>query len=217
MARAAGVDEVVARGVPVPQCEAVIGMLSLPRLFGTTLATIPAETPYIHVDDEARAAARALLAPLGRLRRIGIVWAGNPKHAEDRRRSLPFHHFLELFAVPGLALISLQKGPGAEQREACGAAGLVSALPQQTDNLPGTAALISELDLVITCDTSIAHLAGALGKPVWILLASTADWRWMATREDSPWYPTARLFRQDQPGDWAGVFRKVVAALREGP
>lgn len=216
MAGARGVDEVASRGQPMPACDAAIGMLSLPRLFGTTLETIPAEAPYIEVDAAWRAAVRARLAPLGRLRKIGIAWAGNPKHAEDKRRSIPFRHFLELLDVPGLALLSLQKGPGGNQVAACGATGLVSVLQNQIDTLPGTAALIAELDLVITCDTAIAHLAGALGRPVWILLSSTADWRWMASREDSPWYPTARLFRQDRPGDWEGVFRKVVAALREG-
>ena len=114
-----------------------------------------------------------------------------------------------------IALVSLQKGPRSGELQASGVGAMISDLGASLENFARTAALIEQLDLVITCDTSVAHLAGAMGKPVWILLAYSADWRWLVGREDSPWYPSARLFRQDRPGDWAGVMQRVVTALKE--
>jgi len=212
-----GVDEVIVRGEPTPPFDAVLGLLSLPRIFGTRMGTIPAQVPYIMPGQAAREKAQGLFAPLASLRKIGIVWAGNPKHSEDRRRSIPFGKFLELLAVPGTALISLQKGPRVEEAAESGVAGLISDMQRRMETLEDTAALVSQLDLVITCDTAVAHLAGAMGKPVWILLSHTADWRWLTKREDSPWYPSARLFRQSIPGDWDEVFARVVASLKALP
>lgn len=217
MRRVAGVDAVIVRGETPPPFDAVLGLLSLPRVFGTRLATIPANVPYIAPGDEVRERTRALFAPLQSLKKVGIVWAGNPKHSEDRRRSIPFAKFLELLAVPGTALISLQKGPRVTEAAESGVAGLISDMQRRMETLEDTAALISGLDLVIACDTAVAHLAGAMGKPIWILLSHTADWRWLTQREDSPWYPSARLFRQTTPGDWDEVFARVVTALKALP
>ena len=159
--------------------------------------------------------ARTASSTLRSLFRIGIVWAGNPGHAEDRRRSVPFEHFLDLLDIPKIALLSLQKGPRARDLEASGVSALFSNLDKRLTSLADTAAVIEQLDLVITCDTSIAHLAGAMGKPVWVLLAFSADWRWLTDRPAPPWYPSACLFRQPRPGDWTSAMKDVVAALKE--
>jgi tetratricopeptide (TPR) repeat protein len=217
MRRVAGVDDVILRGEEPPPFEAAIGLLSLPRVFGTTLETIPAPVSYVAPGEAEQEKARALFAPLQDLRKVGIVWAGNPKHAEDRRRSIPFEKFLELLDVPRVALVSLQKGARVEEAAASGVSGMVSDMQRRMETLEDTAALISALDLVIACDTAVAHLAGAMGKPVWILLSKTSDWRWLTEREDSPWYPSARLFRQKKEGDWDELFERVTAALKAMP
>ncbi len=195
-------------------------MMSLPLAFGTTLETIPRVTPYLAADAAAVAAWRGRVAGLCGLR-VGVCWAGNARpdqpaaHAIDRRRSIGLARLAPLAEVAGVHLVSLQKGDAAG--EAAGAqAGL--ALHDWTDALldfADTAALIEALDLVITVDTAVAHLAGALGKRVWVLNRFDACWRWLLGRDDSPWYPTARLFRQPSPGDWDGVIAAVAVALRE--
>jgi len=194
-------------------------MMSLPLAFGTTLETIPRAAAYLAADAAATAAWRAQLAAIPGLR-VGLCWAGNPRrdhrsaHAIDRRRSIALARFAPLAAVTGANFISLQKDEAAVQA-AAPPAGL--SMHDPTDELTDfadTAALIEALDLVITVDTAVAHLAGALGKPVWILNRHDACWRWLAGREDSPWYSTARLFRQPRPGDWDSVIAKVAAALR---
>jgi hypothetical protein len=148
-------------------------------------------------------------------KRIGIAWQGNPVYAADRRRSIPLQHFAPLAAVPGVQFVSLQKGHGAEQLAQ--AAFPFEDLGARLDNgVPAVfevAAAMRSLDLVITSDTMIAHLAGALAVPVWVVLARPADWRWMLDRCDSPWYPTMRLFRQPKPGDWDGAMYEVRDAL----
>jgi len=209
----AGVAAVVARNEAPKSFEAAIPLMSLPRVFGTTLETIPADVPYVRVDEARRRRMAALLQPLAARRKVGIVWGGNPRHQEDARRSLPFRHVLELLAAPNVALVSLQKGVRRQEMTQSGAAALVQDMTPHIATLGDNAAAIEQLDLLVACDTGLAHLAGALGKPVWILLASSCDWRWMSGREDSPWYPTARLFRQARPGDWEEVFGRVVAAL----
>jgi hypothetical protein len=195
-------------------------MMSLPLAFGTTLETIPWVTPYLAADTAAVAAWRGRLAGLCGLR-VGVCWAGNSRpdqpaaRAIDRRRSIGLARLAPLAEVAGVQLVSLQKGDAAG--EVAGAqAGLV--LHDWTDALQDfadTAALIEALDLVITVDTAVAHLAGALGKRVWVLNRFDACWRWLLGRDDSPWYPTARLFRQPAPGDWDSVVGAVAAALRE--
>jgi tetratricopeptide (TPR) repeat protein len=196
-------------------------MMSLPLAFGTTLATVPRTVPYLLADPAAVAAWRRRIAGLGRPR-VGICWAGDPRpdhpaaHAVDRRRSMRLAQFAPLATVAGASFVSLQKGV---------AAGQVADPPEGmsfhnwTDELTDfadTAALVTALDLVVTVDTAVAHLAGTLGKPVWILNRYDACWRWLVGREDSPWYPTARLWRQPRPGDWARVVEGVAAALRVG-
>jgi tetratricopeptide (TPR) repeat protein len=184
-------------------------LLSLPHVFHTTLETIPAEVPYLRADPEPAVRWRERLSEFKGFK-VGLVWAGNPSHGNDRNRSLSLSMFAPLTTLPGVRLISLQKGPAAEQSR------LMPALSDWTSEISDfadTAALIENLDLVISCDTAVAHLSGAMGKPTWVLLPYNPDWRWLLDRTDSPWYPTARLFRQPGPGDWSGVIRQVVAVL----
>jgi len=187
----------------------------LPRLHGTRVETIPAPVamPVDAVRVEAWAERLAEVLPVG-LRRIGIVWAGRPTHKNDRNRSIAFGKLAEaLGAVPGIALVSLQKGDReADLKDYAGAAPLFDAAPHLSD-YEDTAAAIAALDLVVTVDTSVAHLAGAMGRPTWVLLPFTPDWRWLREREDTPWYPSLRLFRQDAPAAWDAPLAAVVAAL----
>jgi Tfp pilus assembly protein PilF len=210
-----GIDEVIVRGNRLPDFDAFMPLLSLPRVLKTTPDTIPANVPYLPIDPERQQRARQILAPLGKRLKVGIVWGGSPGHRNDANRSLAFENFLELLRVPNLALISLQKGERVAEMNASGCGALVSNLDPVINDFADTAAFAAELDLVIMCDSSVAHLAGAIGKPVWVLLPFSPDWRWLLERSDSPWYPTMRLFRQREPRRWDGVFRDVVAALRE--
>ena len=193
-------------------------MLSLPLACDTTLATIPAELPYLRGDPSDAEPWRRRLNDLPGLR-IGLCWAGGPtpalpvfQHSDrgmDRRRSITLARYAPLFAVPGVSVVSLQKGEAAAQTPGRAIHDWTAELTDFAD----TAALIEALDLVITVDTAVAHLAGALGKPVWILNRFDACWRWLTERTDSPWYPTARLFRQPAPGDWDSVIAEVAQAL----
>ena len=210
-----GVAEVSRDGEALPQYEAHVPLLSLPRVLGITAETIPATVPYIAVSDVKRAAARATLARAGRAPRIGLCWAGNAAHGNDRNRSLPLAALAPLFAAPATAWFSLQQGEAAAQIAATPAADHVVPLPADSA-LVDTAALIAELDLIITVDTSIAHLAGALARPTWVLLPFAPDWRWQLGREDNPWYPTLGLFRQPSPRDWQSVVARVQARLEAG-
>jgi hypothetical protein len=148
--------------------------------------------------------------------KVGICWQGSLKHRDDRRRSMPLAQFAPLAKVPGLRLVSLQKGPGAEQIravdfEVIDFGDYFSAEASFVDS----AALMEALDLVITCDTAAAHLAGALGRPVWVALPFSPDWRWLLDRTDSPWYPTMLLFRQPRAGDWSDVFARMEAEVQK--
>jgi hypothetical protein len=184
---------------------------SLPRAFGTELATIPGRTPYLFADIERLKRWRPRLGPAPR---IGLVWAGNPDHAGDRQRSLTREHVMPLLATPGISWHILQKEVTADDEVA------LSDLPQVHVPGPGfadfadTAAFVTGLDLVVTVDTSVAHLAGALAKPCWIMLPHAADFRWLRDRDDSPWYPSIRLFRQPNRHDWPSVIAAVTEALR---
>jgi tetratricopeptide (TPR) repeat protein len=208
-----GVQRIVARGEALPPFDLHCPLLSLPLALGTTPATIPANVPYLRAEPERAAAWRARLAAKPGLR-VGLCWQGNPQGVADLGRSPPLAALAPLAAVPGVRLIALQKGVGREQ---------LAAAPRVEDPGEGfdagphafldTAAAMMALDLVISADTAPAHLAGALGRPVWIALKRVADWRWMLDRDDTPWYPTAWLFRQDAPGDWAGVFARMARAL----
>jgi FkbM family methyltransferase len=206
---APGVDQVVTEGAPRPQFDCHSPLLSLPRLFGTTIETIPAECPYL----KAPAPAASLPRPPGARLMVGICWAGKPTHKNDHNRSAGIEPFLALMDDPKIAFYSLQKGPRAADLVTSGAAALVEDLSPRIEDFADTARLMRQLDLVITVDTAVAHLAGALGIPVWVAIPATIDWRWMRERNDSPWYPSMRLFRQERSGDWAAPFAEMKAAL----
>jgi len=202
-----GIDLLIVRGEPIPEFDVQVPMLSLPYVLGTKLETIPGNTAYL----SAPANAEFALLPDRNLK-VGIVWAGNPKHRKNMQRSCNLSQFLPLLDVSGVSFYSLQKEVSDADRALLNVTPIVDLSPHFGD-LADTAAAIAKLDLVITVDTAVAHLAGALGKPVWILLAFSPDWRWLLDREDSPWYPSARLFRQRQRGDWEDVFDRVAPAL----
>ena len=192
---------IVDRAGAMPAHDLWVDQMSLPRLFATTPETIPAAAGYLR---------RVATRPHGPVLRVGLVGSGNPSHSNDRRRSIPTATLAPLADVPGIAWTSLQVGPRAAEQAAMLGVAHGSAQP---GDFADTAERISQLDLVIAVDTSTAHLAGAMGVPVWILLPAAADWRWIAGRRDSPWYASARLFRQGVAGDWTGVVTQVATAL----
>jgi tetratricopeptide (TPR) repeat protein len=212
----AGVDEMVAEGQSLPAFDVQAPLLSLPGLLGTTLATVPAEVPYLSAVPARVEKWRGRLEAIGGFK-VGVVWQGNPRHEWDRWRSVPLARFAPLAALPGVRLLSLQKGPGAEQVRGLKSRFEVVELGEEMDGEGGafldTAAVMKCLDLVVAADTAAAHLAGALGVPVWLPLAAVTDWRWMVGREDTPWYPTIRLFRQQELGKWGVVFEAMAAEL----
>jgi hypothetical protein len=215
-----GVAQIVARGEPLPPFDAWIPMLSLPLAFRTTIATIPAAVPYLRADPRQAAAWRDRLAGFSG-RKVGLVWAGSPlspqppAQAMDRRRSMALRHFAPLAEIDGLCLVSLQKGDAAAQARMPPDGMVLHDWTEELNDYADTAALVEALDLVISVDTSVAHLAGGLGRPVWVLNRYDQCWRWLRDRSDSPWYPTARLFQQSAPGDWDGVIGEVTRALRQ--
>ncbi len=202
---AAGVADVVPAGQPLPPFDTHCPLMTLPMVFNTTVETVPAAPAYLSADP-ARVAAWADRLPAGR--RVGLAWAGNSADAGDRMRSLTAARLAPLAAVPGVRWVSLEKSPTA----APAGLDLFDATADLRD-FADTAALIANLDLVIAVDTAVAHLAAALGRPTWILLSAVPDWRWLLGRDDSPWYPTVRLFRQPAPGDWPAAVAAVAAAL----
>jgi tetratricopeptide (TPR) repeat protein len=216
--RQAGVDQVIPQGSPIPRVDVAAPLLSLPYLFGTTVNTVPAAVPYIQADLEQVARWAHALRHLGGFK-VAIAWQGSTKYAGDRQRSVPLHFFAPLADVPGVQLISLQKGVGTEQLGSTARRFVPLDLGRQIDEggdaFVDSAAVMQLADLVITSDTALAHLAGAMGLPVWLVLHFAGDWRWLRDREDCPWYPTMRLFRQHEWGDWSGVFQRVAEALRE--
>jgi tetratricopeptide (TPR) repeat protein len=206
-----GVEAVVAKGAPLPPFDLHCSLLSLPFLFGTTRDTIPADVPYIRpLADRCDVWRRRLPRDAAR---VGIVWSGSPESSKDRQRSIPFEQFAPLLTVPGVRFVSLQKDVRATDacalREQCEVIDLGADLKDFSD----TCAAISQLDIVITVDTAVAHLAGAIGKPVWILLPYLPDFRWLLDCTDSPWYPSARLFRKSKGSDWAEVISRVKSEL----
>jgi Flp pilus assembly protein TadD len=214
-----GVSRIVAGGEPLPGFDLHCPLLSLPLAFATTGATIPNDVPYLRADPTQAACWRRRVADLPGIR-VGLVWSGNARlgvpalTAIDKRRSTTLERLAPLGQVSGVSLVSLQKGDrtGLEQATLPGLP--ITDWTDELDDFADTAALIEALDLVISVDTSVVHLAGALGKPVWVLNRYDACWRWLRGRSDSPWYPTARLFRQPAPGDWDGMIAEVVATLR---
>ncbi|MCA3357411.1 MAG: tetratricopeptide repeat protein [Roseomonas sp.] len=201
---------VIGEQAPAPAYDHHCPLLSLPLAFGTGLGSIPAwREGYLKPPSE-KLASWAQRVPQGR-RRIGLVWSGNANHSNDANRSMPLKHLMPLFQSDDV-WVSLQKDVRDRDKPALDAAGILD-LTSEIGDYADTAALISALDLVITVDTSVAHLAGALGKTVWLMLPFAPDFRWFLDREDSPWYPSMRLFRQERLGDWDGVVRRIRAAL----
>ena len=209
-----GIDQMVdgTKDTPV-KYDYHIPMLSLPRIFNTREETIPQKIPYLSPDQRARKKIKQRLAIDKKLFNIGIVWSGNPQHGNDHRRTCELFRFKTLKTIKKTQLFSLQKGEAASDLKNNNINWLTDLAPL-IDDFSDTAAIIQKLDLVITVDTSVAHLAGALGKRVWILLPYHPDWRWMLKRKDSPWYPTARLFRQNKPGNWKKIFKDFKQELQ---
>jgi tetratricopeptide (TPR) repeat protein len=213
-----GIDQLVAQDDPLPPHDVCAPLLSLPHLFRTTVETIPAPVPYLSADPELVEQWRRKLAALPGLK-IGINWQGNPQYQHDRRRSFPLLEFAPLAAVPGVQLVSLQHGSASAQldavREQWPVADLGGRLDEEAGPFMDRAAVMKNLDLVITSDTSIPHLAGALGAPVWLALGKVSYWCYLLEREDCPWYPSMRLFRQEHCGEWGPVFQRIARAVQQ--
>ncbi|MCK4988575.1 MAG: hypothetical protein KAS40_23730, partial [Desulfobacterales bacterium] len=210
-----GIDELVmfsADGNPAAEFDLYVPLASLPGIFETTLENIPAEVPYLFADREKSALWKDRLTAVGL--KVGLVWAGTDT---DPRRACPLGWLKSLSDISGVNLYGLQKGIAAEQIEVEGLPQemRMTNLGQEFEDFTDTAAVIENLDLVISIDTSVAHLAGAMGKPVWVMLPYAADWRWFLNRDDSPWYPTMRLFRQEKQGDWETVLQRITKELQK--
>jgi Flp pilus assembly protein TadD len=218
-----GVTAIVGRDEQLPPFDVHSPLMSLPLLTRTNAKNIPAKVPYLSADSNLVEHWRRRLANISG-QRIGIAWQGNPNYARDRVRSVQLSQFTPLTRLDGIHLVTLQKGPGAEQTvpwlaglsggERARVVDLAPGLDTPAQQFVDAAAVMMSLDLIITVDTSIAHLAGALGRDVWLALNFASDWKWLYGREDSPWYPNMRLFRQRAPGDWPGVFEAIAGALR---
>ena len=233
--RCPAIDCVIPQGAPLPDFAYQIPFLSLPGVFGTTLETVPAAAPYLSAEPERIEEWRRELATIvghvanvpnqnGHVEnvphpqpiKIGIAWQGSRNYQGDAHRSIALRHFAPLARIPGVRLISLQKGYGTEQLSAIDFDIVDFGAKLDADGaFLDTAAILTQLDLVITSDTAIVHLAGALGVPVWMAVSMAADWRWLRGREDSPWYPQMRLFRQTVWGDWPDVFARIAEALHQ--
>ena len=204
------IDTLVTKGEDIPDSDVHVPLLSLPYMFNTTLDTIPARIPYLYLNPEADS-----VFHLGDSHdlKIGIVWAGRPTHANDNNRSIDLKWFKCLLDIRNCEFFSLQVGEHREDIKQHGYHHTIKDLGKQFTDFHHTASAILQLDLVISVDTAVAHLAGALGKPVWTLLPFVPDWRWMLDRSDSPWYPSMTLFRQKETGDWSPVFEQLRLAL----
>ncbi|MHB8210972.1 MAG: DUF29 family protein [Acidithiobacillus sp.] len=206
-----GADQVFVRGEPYPAFDTHCPVMSLPHVMGTRLDTVPCQVPYLRVPENVQALWRQRLAPLRGLR-VGLVWAGNPLHKNDESRSIPLAALAPLADIPGVSLVSLQKGHGERQLKEVSFA--VTPFGDQVQDFADSGAILQQLDLLISVDTSVAHLAGALGVSTYLLLPKSPDWRWLLDRDDTPWYPSMRLFRQTEAGIWADVLASVVESVR---
>jgi hypothetical protein len=216
LASSPGIDRLVATGMLLPPFDVHAPLLSLPGIFRTNAATIPASVPYIFADPSlVQHWHHELSATPGY--KVGIAWKGSSRHKKDRERSVSLEALAPLAAVPEINLFSLQVGPGREELAALGDRFRVTDLGGRFDpeSLADAAAAIQSLDLIVTVDSALAHVAGALGTPVWVAVPFSPDWRWQLEREDSPWYPTLRLFRQRLPGQWPEVFERIAVELRK--
>lgn len=212
-----GIDELIAWGQPTPTCDYWLPMMSLPGAMKTTLKTIPDKIPYLKADPSLVDHWRKELSHITGFR-VGIAWQGSTRHPWDRYRSAPLKLFEQLGRIPGVKLISLQKGTGTEQLLEWPSDIPIIRLSDQIDHggaFTDTSAILKNLDLVVVIDTAIAHLAGALGVPVWMVIHRTPDWRWMLDRDDTPWYPSMRLFRQQAIDAWGPVFNQIAELLKE--
>jgi hypothetical protein len=209
-----GVDQILAKGAPLPDFDYQCPLMSLPLAFGTEIDAIPAPPRYLASDAGRLAQWEARLGPRRRPR-VGLAWSGNAQHSNDHNRSLPFHVLARLLDLD-CDFVSLQREYRDADRAALDASGILR-METHLNDFADTAALCEQMDLVVSVDTSVAHLAGALGKPLWILLPHVADWRWLTRRADSPWYPAARLFRQPRKSDWDGLIDVVRGALEALP
>ncbi|WP_027720901.1 tetratricopeptide repeat protein [Maridesulfovibrio zosterae] len=207
-----GLDGIISAGDKLPDFDVQAPLMSLPRIMKHDINTIPRGCPYITPPAQA---GFPVHVPQGTIKKIGIVWAGKPTHKNDHNRSVSLENFLTFTRIPGVTLYSLQKGPEIAQREkmACGI--MVRELGGGCEDFADTAKVMLQLDLIITVDTSVAHLAGALGLPVWVALPYNSDWRWMCKRNDTPWYPTMTLFRQKKSGNWDDVFNEMLNLLNK--
>jgi tetratricopeptide (TPR) repeat protein len=209
----AGRCQIVARGQPLPAFDLYCPLLSVPRIFGTNLANVPHIAPYLHADAEDTRRWQHRLADPSSLVKVGLAWAGNPTQVNDRNRSMKLEMLAPLGQIPGVRFFSLQKGEAAAEAKTPPPGLELIDRTEELKDFADTAALIANLDLVISVDTAVVHLAGAMGKPVWTLLSFVSDWRWLLQRQDSPWYPSMRLFRQPVGGDWDSVITRIVEAL----
>lgn len=213
LAKVEGVSQLLVSGETLPAFDYHCPLLSLPLAFKTTLASIPAEVPYLDSDPITVSKWRGKLGEQT-LPRVGLVWSGSTTHRNDQNRSIPLADFARLVSDQ-FQLVSLQKEVRAADKLVLDERQDIQYFGDDLNDFTDTAALVELMDVVITVDTVVAHLAGAMGKPVWILLAFNPDWRWLLERDDSPWYPAARLFRQPAPGDWASVMARLKNALDE--
>lgn len=214
LATLAGPSLLIARGEEIPDCDYHCPLLSLPLALGTSLSNVPANIPYLGVDQERAERWRQLLGQKRKLR-IGLAWSGSAAHKNDHNRSLPLSSLMASFKTIDAEFFGLQKEIGTADRVTLLEDGRIQDFSDRLDDFSDTAALISMMDVVVSVDTSVAHLAGALGTPLFVLLAYVPDWRWLLNRNDSPWYPTARLLRQSSHGDWDSVCGQLAPGLHE--
>ena len=207
-----GVEKIIREGAAAPDFDFRIPMLTLPKLFGTTLDNLPVQKRYLTPPPQPEL---RLKPAVNRALRVGIAWAGRPEHKNDHNRSVDLNRFMELTEIDGIEFRSLQKGRGESDIAKLSCATVLADCSPELFDMADTANIIDQLDLVITVDTSIAHLAAALGKAVWVLTPHAPDWRWLLNREDTPWYPTMKLLRQPSPGDWDSVFTRLKRDLED--
>lgn len=210
-----GVVEVAEAGKPLPEFDVQSSLMSLPMLFETRLETIPSKVPYLFATPESSAKWKERIASVQQSGlKVGINWAGQPKHENDRERSIKLEELAPLAEAKGVQFYSLQKEHGGEQAKTPPPGMILHDWMAECEDFADSAGLIDNLDLIITVDTAVAHVSGAMGKPVWAMIPSTPDWRWMLKREDSPWYPTMRLFRKPGMRDWSPVVQRIAKELK---
>jgi hypothetical protein len=214
MAALPGVAQIISVGESLPEFDLHCPLLGLPRAFATELAAVSGATPYLHAAAEAVMRWNERLGLRNRPR-IGLAWSGRPTHKNDHNRSIELAAFLQVLTGLNATCVSVHRDVRAADAATLRERGDIIHFGDEFKDFSDTAALISNLDLVVAVDTSVVHLVAALAKPVWVLLPFIPDWRWLLDRDDSPWYPTARLFRQDESRRWDSVIARVSAALRD--